>query len=156
MVDINIYEIIMQIVNFLIVLFILQKFLYKPLMGFMANRQTMLAVELTQTKKDRDEAAHLMEQQKQDLLAARQEAQNIRVKAEHVAIDEQKVIIHKAHQEAAQLIDSAKHEIRKEVHLAKNELTKEVGQLAVSVASQVLQKEVNPKLVDEYITELKK
>ncbi|MFC1478828.1 ATP synthase F0 subunit B, partial [Candidatus Margulisiibacteriota bacterium] len=61
MVDINIYEIVLQIINFLAVVFILKKFLYGPIMDFMNKRQNTIANELKQSKKDRTEAAEILE-----------------------------------------------------------------------------------------------
>ncbi|MFC1595760.1 F0F1 ATP synthase subunit B [Candidatus Margulisiibacteriota bacterium] len=155
MVDINIYEIVMQIVNFLIVLFILKKVLYKPLMDFMQKRQDSLALDLKQSKKERQEAAEILEQQKEHLQQARKEAQSIREKAEQIAINEHKTIVNKAHLDAEQIIESTKLEIKKEVQAAKEELTGEIGQLAVEVATHVIEKEVNPDLVKEYVDGLK-
>ncbi|MFH1428820.1 MAG: F0F1 ATP synthase subunit B [Candidatus Margulisiibacteriota bacterium] len=154
MVDINIYEIVLQIINFLAVLFILKKFLYGPVMDFMNKRQNTIANELKQSKKDRTEAADILEEQRKLLMESRKEAQIIREKAEQIAVGEKQTIVSKAHQEAESIIENTKNEIKKEVEAAKIELTKQIGQLAVNVATHVLQKEVNPKLVDEYVVEL--
>ena len=154
MVDINIYEIILQIINFLIVLFILNKYLYGPIMTFMTNRQQTIEADLHNSKKDRSEAQELLDQQKKEIQSARKEAQQIRERAEHIATDEQKVILEQAHRQAKEIVENTKLEINKEVDLARESLVKEIGQLTVKMTSQVLQKEVNPNLVDTTIAEL--
>ncbi|MFA5928320.1 MAG: F0F1 ATP synthase subunit B [Candidatus Margulisiibacteriota bacterium] len=154
MVEINFFEIFMQIVNFLIVLFLLQRFLYKPVMTFMANRQRTIAEELHRIKKDRTDAEEILEQQKELLVNTKIEAQDLLEKAQNIARSEQQDILNKAREEALRLIANARAEINDDIAEAKKQLVREVGSLAVQVAAQVLQKDVAPASADKYVKEL--
>lgn len=65
--QINLFEIIAQALNFFILLFLLQKFLYKPVMGIMEKRQEMVEKAITESETKRQEADELIETYKDRL-----------------------------------------------------------------------------------------
>ena len=58
-IDINLFW---QIINFVILVFVFKKFFHKPLNDFLETRREKIAGELTQAKKDREEAVTLNEE----------------------------------------------------------------------------------------------
>jgi len=156
MVEINIYEIVIQIVNFLTLLFILQKFVYKPVFSLIEKIKETIEKEFSKSKSDREEASQLLTQQKEALVKARQEAQSIRDRSNEMAKKEYESIIQSAKKDSEQLVDDAKKELNLELEKAKTSLVNQVGQLSVMVAEKALSKEVNPSLVDDCIEDILK
>ena len=156
MVEINIYEIVIQIVNFLTLLFILQKFVYKPVFSLIEKRKETIEKEFSKSKSDREEASQLLTQQKEALVKARQEAQSIRDRSNEMAKKEYESIIQSAKKDSEQLVDDARKELNLELEKAKTSLVNQVGQLSVMVAEKALLKEVNPSLVDDCIEDILK
>ena len=57
MLSINISELVLTIVSFFVLLFILDKFLYKPVTKFMAERQARIDAALETERAAKDDAA---------------------------------------------------------------------------------------------------
>ena len=93
MVEINNYEIIMQIINFMLMLYILKRFLYIPLQKFMDDRQSAISDDLTSAENSKLETEKLLEEQKHLLREARQESIKIREAAEADARQERDEIM---------------------------------------------------------------
>ena len=84
MVELN-GTLIAQIVNFLILVGILTKFAYKPLMKALEDRQKKIADSIDSAERERQEAQQLKLNYQQQLSDARAEAQAIVEKAEKLA-----------------------------------------------------------------------
>jgi F-type H+-transporting ATPase subunit b len=59
--QISLFDIIAMVVNFFITLFLLQKFLYKPVMGIMEKRQAMVEATIRESETKMQEADELIE-----------------------------------------------------------------------------------------------
>lgn len=143
---------------FFLVLFVLYKFAWRPILSMLDEREAKIRKSLA----DAEEARRLLEEtigkQKDILGRAHDEAiaivQKARESAQNVAMEIEK----KAAHEAEHMIDGAKNAIQNERDRAITELRKEAAVLAVSVASKLIQAnlddERNRKLVDGYISEV--
>ncbi|HAQ06061.1 MAG TPA: ATP synthase F0 subunit B, partial [Bacillus bacterium] len=75
--QLNTGDIIFQLVMFLILLALLKKFAWGPLMGVMKEREDFVANQIDAAEKSRQEAQKHLEEQKSILKEARQDAQNL-------------------------------------------------------------------------------
>ena len=82
MISINLYEIAFQIINFLILLYLLNRFLTKPLSQFLTNRSESIKQNIEAAESSRTDAEKILKEQKELLKQAHQESQEIRKKAE--------------------------------------------------------------------------
>ncbi|RAP33118.1 ATP synthase F0 subunit B, partial [Candidatus Marinamargulisbacteria bacterium SCGC AAA071-K20] len=105
MISINIYEILMQTLNFGLLLWLLNKFLIKPLQKYLDERSDSIKGNIDSAKSSNDEAAALVTQQKGLLKEARVEAKDIREKTEFAAKKEHEEMISKTKEESKRLID---------------------------------------------------
>ncbi|MDD4599830.1 MAG: F0F1 ATP synthase subunit B [Negativicutes bacterium] len=149
---------IAQIINFLILVAILTKVAYKPLMKALQERQERIAASIDQADRDKAAAEQLKREYQEQLAMARAEAQAIVEKATRLAEQTKDEIITAARAEHAKLLKEAQVEIDRERQLALSELRGEVVALSMAAASKIIEKnldtETNSKLVTDFINRL--
>jgi len=151
----NLGDIIATAVIFLILMFLLKKFAWGPLMGIMEQREELVSSEIDAAEKARKEAQALLEEQKALLKEARTEAQAIVEGAKKQADTTRAEIVTTARAEAERLKESAVRDIEAEREKAIAAVREEVVSLSVLAASKVLGKEIseadNSALIKETI-----
>lgn len=149
---------IAQIVNFFILLLILKKFAYKPLLQAMADRQTRIANDLASAEKERQAAEQLKQEYQQQLMEARTQAQAIIDKAVKTAESMKQEIMEEARAEHAKMLKNAQAEIARQTESAMAGIRGEVVAMTVAAAAKLIEKdmssEINAKLVSEFIDQL--
>lgn len=143
---------------FLILLLLLSQFALKPLLRIMKQRQEHIENELKNAADARAEAAKLMKDHQEAIVAARQEANAIIDRAKTASEREGASIIEAARKEAERVRDQAIAEISREREMAIVALKEEVSKLSVAIASKVIEKEIdedkNRQLVDQYLNQV--
>lgn len=133
-------SLIVQAVNFIILLVILTKLLYRPFLAKMEERTQAIKKSLDEAQAARAEAARQQEENERRLRAAHAEAAAIRAQALKEAGEEQKKLVDAARAESQRLVDSAKAQLDADVRRAREELRREVGDLATAVAEKLIKK----------------
>jgi F-type H+-transporting ATPase subunit b len=129
-----------QMINFLVLLFILWKLLYRPLVAKMEERTQAIKKSLEEAQAARAEAERQRQQHAAQIQAALSEAAAIRATALKEAADEQRRLVEAARAEAAKLVEGAKAEMDQDVRRARQQLQQEVGDLAVQIAERLIKK----------------
>lgn len=157
MVDLN-ATLIAQIINFLILVAILTKVAYKPLMKALADRQARIADSLSTADAERTAAAELKREYQEQLAQARSQAQEIVEKATKLAEQTKDEIIKEARAEHARLLKEAQQEITRERERAVADVRNEVVALSIAAAGRIigqnLDQSANAKLVTDFIDKL--
>jgi F-type H+-transporting ATPase subunit b len=152
-------SLIVQFVNFFILLFILQRLLYKPFLAKMEERTTAIKTSLDQAQAARTEALRQQEENEAKLRAAYAEAAAIREQAVKEAAEESRKHIDTAQAQARKLVDDTKAQLDAEIRRAREELRAEVSDLAVAVAEKLvrrtLREDDHRRLVTEAIAGMK-
>jgi len=147
-----------QIINFLLLVAILGKFAYKPLMKILAERQSKIQTSLDTAEQDRLAAEQLKQDYLNQLATARAQAQAIVEKATTLAEQTKEEILREAQAESSRLLQKAQEEIGREREQAMLEFKGELASLAVAAAAKIiaqnLDEKANAKLVNEFINEL--
>jgi F-type H+-transporting ATPase subunit b len=133
-------SIVIQAINFGLLLFILVKLLYKPLMAKMEERTEAIRKSLEEAKAARADAERERVEHAEKLQAAYAEAQAIRATALKEAAEEQRRLVEAARGEATRLVESARSELAQDVRRARQELRQEVSDLAITVAERLIRK----------------
>jgi F-type H+-transporting ATPase subunit b len=131
------------IVIFLILLFILAKFAFPPILGYAAAREQRIQDALDQAAKDREEASRVLEEQRQGLLQARDEAQSVVGDAQKAAERVRREMLDKARAEQDEIITRAKSEIEAERARAIDSLRREAVELAIAAASKLVERKLD-------------
>jgi F-type H+-transporting ATPase subunit b len=152
------WSLAVQMVNFIALLLILYRLLYKPLLAKMEERSVAIKNALAAADAARAEAAKQQEENASRLRAAYAEAQSIREAALKEAGEEQRKLVDAARREAQQLVDSAKAQMDADVRRAREELRREVSDLAIAVAEKLIRKslrdEDHRRIVDDTIARI--
>jgi F-type H+-transporting ATPase subunit b len=133
-------SLIIQMVNFGLLLLLLGKLLYRPLVGKMEERALAIRKSLDEAQAARAEAQREREEHAAKIQAAHAEAQAIRAAALKEAAEEQRRLVDAARAEAGRLVESARAEMTQDVRRAKQELRQEVSDLVIAVAERVIKK----------------
>ena len=132
-----------QILNFIILLFILAKFAYKPLMKVLDARRERVTNDLETAEKTRTEAEALKNQYSRQLSEARSEATAIVEKANKIGQKVHDDFVAQAQAEKEQLMVSAKQTIENEKQQALAEVRSQVIILATEIAGKVVDQKLN-------------
>lgn len=151
-------SLLVQVVNFLILLFILYRFAYKPLLATLEGRTAAIKQQLAEAQAAREQAQRQAAEFDARLREAQVEAQAVRERALREAAELRERLTAEARQEAARLLEGARAEIAQDVRRAKGELRAEVGTLAVEIAERLIHKslrdEDHQRLVQEALTRM--
>lgn len=157
MIDLN-ATLIAQIINFLILVAILTKVAYKPLMKTLEERQSKIAGSLETAENEKKAAEQLRREHQEQLNSARAQAQAIVEKAVKLAEESKEEILAEARAEHARMLKNARDEIAREQEKALAELRSEVVSLSMAAATKIiganLDQQANSKLVSEFIDKL--
>jgi F-type H+-transporting ATPase subunit b len=150
-------DILFQLVMFIILLALLKKFAWGPLMGIMKQREEHIAGEISAAEQSRQETSKLLAEQRELLKQARQEAQELIENAKKQGDVQREEIIVAARAESERVKESAKNEIEQHKQQAVAAIREQVASLSVLIASKVIEKELSAqdqeKLINEYIQE---
>jgi len=151
-------SLIIQAINFAILLWLLTRLLYKPLMGKMDERTKAIQKSLDEAQAARAQAQKERDEFAAKIQAANAEAQRIRAEALKDAADEQRRLVDAAKAEAARLVSSAREEMDQDVRRARQELRREVADLAIAVSERLIKKSLNDtdhrRIVDDAIAHM--
>jgi len=142
MVDIS-FTIVMQWINFGILLFLLHRFLFKPLLGFLDKRAKTIEGHIEEALNDKEKAIEVLNFYNGRLSDIKSEADALIAEARKKANEERLTILEEARSESKQLIQSAKDDIQHEVEKSWHQLKRDVSGLVISCTHKILQREVN-------------
>ncbi len=147
-----------QIINFAIIVVVLSKLLYKPILDMLEKRKKEIAEGLSLTQKMREEEEKLEQRKQKMLQTTRKEAQDIIEEARKQAVEEEKEIIAAAHKEAEAIMVKEKADIERARAEMEKEVQKSAIELAVAMAKRLLTNVLNTddkhKLIAKQVKEL--
>lgn len=151
--------IIWTIISFIVLLFLLKKFAYKPLLGFMEQRERSIREAIEESQQTRKAAEDLLSQYKRQLEESRGEARKIIEEGGALGEKLKKDILAKASEESKVLIEKAQEEIGREQQKALMDLEAHVADLSLAIASKIIQNSLKPddhmKLIEESLIKVK-
>lgn len=124
---------IAQIINFSLIVVVLTKFLYKPIIAILEKRKREIEEGLALTEKLKIEEEKLKEKREKILEAARKEAQEIMTQGKKDGKEQEREIIANAHLEGSDIIAKATEEAVR----IKESLTKQLRAEAVTIATEM-------------------
>ncbi|ERT61989.1 MULTISPECIES: F0F1 ATP synthase subunit B [Megasphaera] len=149
---------IFQFINFFILVAILAKFAYKPILKVLEDRKNKIADDLSSAENAREEAEQLKLDYQKQLQTARAEAQAIIDKAVKQADVEGQAHLDAIRQQITREKELAQAQIASEREAAIREMRNEVVNLSMAVAEKLLKKnmdtDMNSKLIAECIEQM--
>ena len=149
---------IYQLVVFFILLMLLKKYAFGPIINMMQKREEHIANQITSAEKNREESEKYLAEQREEIQKAREEAQSIVTNAKKLSEQQTEEMIQSAKLEAERMKESALTEIKREKEQAVSALREQVASLSVLVATKVIERELDEtaqkKLIEEYLKEV--
>lgn len=127
-----------QIVNFLIILFILKKFLYKPVLELLKKRQTMIKEGIAQAEESRVKLEKVVIEEKNILRQAQIQAKKVIEDAKQESIGLTLQMNDSAKKQTEKILKDAKDQIARESLEAEKRLAVNTSKLAVSFLEKAL------------------
>lgn len=160
MFDINPGLSIWTTVVFVLLVLVLGKFAWKPLLKTLQDRENSIRDSLDQAERARAEAAELLKQNERNMARAEEEYQKVVREAKDLGEKMKDDIVAKARQQAQHELQNAKEEIKRDIDAAKQQLRSEVADLAIKAAEKILDETLDQgkhkKIIDNVMNQLPK
>ena len=149
------WTMIAQFLNLMIQLFLIKKFLFKPVNDILEKRRQQTDQEIREAREAKEVADGLRTQYESGIAKAREEAARIVQSAHKEAQARADEVMQEAQAKAAGMKAQAEADIAQERKKAINEVKNEIGGLAMDIAGKVVEKEINEadhkRLIEEFI-----
>ncbi|MDO4339151.1 MAG: F0F1 ATP synthase subunit B [Eubacteriales bacterium] len=149
------WNFVAQICNLFIQVYLIKRFLFKPINQMLEKRKAMADAEIQDAIQAKDEAIAMKTEYEQNMLEAKNKANEILVTAQKTASVQSEEILKEASQQAAAMKAKAENDIAQEKRKAVNEIKDEIGGMAIEIAGKVVEREISEedhtKLIDEFI-----
>ena len=149
------WTVIFQICNLLLQLFLFKKFLYKPVMNILAKRQAAADAQIRDAKQSRDEAEAIKAEYQENMAQAKAQASQLLANAQQTASARSEEIVRAAQAQAVEIKNKAEADIAQERKQAVNQIKDEIGDIALEIASKVVEREISAAdhqaLIDQFI-----
>lgn len=149
---------IWTILTFLVLVGLLARFAWRPLMDALDRRQAAIAKSLDDAQRAREELERLQRESTAMMASARAEAEAIvsRSRSDAEALREE--LKQKARTEAAAIVKNAERQIQLETQRAVQQIRQEAVDLSVAIASKILRRQVskedNQTLIEETLKQV--
>lgn len=154
-VGVNPWTALFTFCNMLITFAVLKHFLFKPVKQMIDDRQQEIDTMYADAAAAKQKAAALEEEYQAHLQSIKQEQENLLREAAVRAQKREEEIVNAARAEAQALRTAAEADVAQERKKAVNDLKNEIGDIAVEIASKVVEREINKAdhqaLIDEFI-----
>ena len=147
---------IAQILNLFIQMYLIKRYLFKPVNEILEKRQALTDKEITEAREAKENADKVRTEYEGQMANARAEANKIVSDAKKDAMDQADKMIKDAEAQAHNIKVKAEADIEQEKKKAINEAKDQIGGLALDIAGKVVEKEIKEedhrKLIDEFIS----
>jgi F-type H+-transporting ATPase subunit b len=156
--DVNLVGLFFQVVNFLLLLYLLNRFLFKPLLARMDERSSKIEKGLEDAEAAARDRELARAEREAAVAEARKESAEMLARANKIAEDTRNEILNDARTEAERVTARAREEIVAEKDRAMAELRAQVADLALEAAGKLVRSEmdgaVQRRLVEEFLAEV--
>jgi F-type H+-transporting ATPase subunit b len=143
------------VIIFLVLLLVLTRWAFPPILGYAAAREKRIQESLDEARRTRDEAEQLLAQQRQELAAAKHEAQQVIAEGKVAAEKVRHELLERARADQEQVVARARADIEREREKAVESVRREAVDLAIAAASRLVEQKLGAdedrKLVQDYL-----
>ena len=149
---------IAQICNLFLQLFLFKKLLYDKVVAILDKRREAADKQITEAESAKKEALTIKQTYEQNMLTAKQQAEDILTRANKTAAARSEEVLGQARQEAARIKQKAASDIALEKKKAINDAKDEISGISMAIAEKVVERQLNDgdqqKLVEQFIDRL--
>lgn len=156
----NIWAFLVQLLAFIVLIIVVTKFAYKPVRKYLDKRSQILNDERKEAEELKQKAKENFYESEKKLAEVRDNASKIIDEAREKGKSERDIILKEANLEAQKVKANAYKTIEEEKSKAQKEIKEDIVDVAFSMTSKLLEREVNTKdnekLVDDFVKDLKR
>jgi|SRR3989344_1916420 len=130
--------VVAQAVNFLIILFILKKFMYKPILEIIKKRENEVSEGIKNTEEAQKKLEEAIEKEKEILSNAKTQAEKIIATARDESEEIKAQIEETTKKDTQRLVEQAKETIKEETRVTEQRLIGRIGEIAISLLENSL------------------
>ena len=149
------WRLLWQMINFLILLFLLQRLLFKPILRLMDARATKIRESVDEAERMRQLAEETRLANEAAMEAARKQAADLINAATHTATQMREQAAQQAREEGERIIERARDEIQLERDHAIAQVRRQAVDLAILAAGKVIEQQLTPaehyQLVSDFL-----
>ena len=157
-ISVNIWQILISMVNLLILTLIIKKFLYKPVKKIMDARRAAIDEDYAQAKTAREEAEQTRQNSEEAMAAAKMTGDQIIADANRTADFRSNEIVAEARERASEIRRQAEADAVLERRKAEDEMKHEIANVSAQLTGKLLQREINEEdhrnLIDSFLKDL--
>ena len=157
-ISVNIWQILISLVNLLILTLIIKKFLYKPVKKMVDARRAAIDDDYAQAKSAREAAKKNRLNYKAAMAAAQQTTDQMIAEASRTAEYRSNEIVAEARERASEIRRQAEADALLERKKAEDEMKHEIVNVSAQLTGKLLQREINEedhrKLIDSFLSDL--
>ena len=157
-ISVNIWQILISLVNLLILTWIIKKFLYKPVKKMMDARRAAIDDDYAQAKTAREEAEQTRQHYEEAMAAAKMTGDQIIADANRTAEYRSNEIVAEARERASEIRRQAEADAVLERKKAEDEMKHEIANVSAQLTGKLLQREINEEdhrnLIDSFLSDL--
>ncbi len=157
-ISVNIWQIVISLINLVLLFFILKKFLFKPVQKVLSDRQKTLDEQYFAAKRAEDEATEHRLQWEKQLSQAEEQANAILQSATENAKQRGDKLIAEAKERADGMLRVAQTEAELERKKAEEGVKREIVEVSGALTQKILEREINTEdhhaLIDSFIDKL--
>ncbi|MEF9863542.1 MAG: F0F1 ATP synthase subunit B [Christensenellaceae bacterium] len=152
--DLNIWEILLYILNIVILFFFLRWLLVKPITKFLNNRTAGIQKQIDEAAQKYADAEKLKAKYDEIMSNAQDLATALITKSKSIADEQARLIVTEAEDTAAEVKTRTDKHIEEQKQQAVLEMREEVTKMAIQIAEKVLEREVsyddNKNIINEF------
>ncbi len=157
-ISVNIWQILVSLINLLLILLVVKKFLYKPVKKMLATRQKSIDDRYAAADQAKSEALADKTAYAEKLSGAKAEADTIIENAVSIAKAREKEIISDAKAEAESIVSKAERNAELELKRAEEVIKGEIVDVSTRLSEKILGREIKAEdhtdLIDSFINEI--
>lgn len=154
-ISVNLWQILISLVNLVLLFLIVKKFLYKPVKKMLETRQSTIENEYSQATAAKEQALASQKEYEEKLQGAQAEADSVIKNAVNIAGQREKDIISQAKEEADAIRRQAREDADLERKKAEEDIKKEIVEVSSLLTEKMLEREVSSddhkKFIDSFI-----
>lgn len=160
LVDINPGLVFWTAITFILLLLILKKFAWKPILTALDQREAAIRESLEKAEKAKDEAQRILYENQANLSKAEEESKKIVEQGRIYAEKLKDQVIKESKDQAQRILEEASAEIERKKDAAFGELKTQIADIVIQTTEKVLgetvDKNVHKRIADKYINEIAK
>ena len=157
-ISVNIWQILISVVNLLLMFLILKRFLFAPVQKMLAARQAQLDSQYADAEQAKQDAEASKLAYEDKLAGADEEARAVVRRAMQKANAMSDDILRDTGKKVDAMMEKAKADIAQEEKRARNELKDEIAQMSLDIAqkvvSQTVDEDAHRQMIDSFIAEM--